>query len=222
MRMILLGAPGAGKGTQAQLLVKELNIPIIATGDMLRAAVAAKSALGLKAKAIMDAGGLVSDDVIIPIVQERIAQPDCANGFIFDGFPRTIAQAQAMRDAGVVIDYVIQFAISDETIINRLSGRRIHPGSGRVYHVEHNPPQQEGVDDKTSEPLIQRDDDKEEVVKQRLTVYHQQTEPLVAYYQDWENEGSAHAPALVSIDAAADVSQIENELLGLFRKEARV
>jgi adenylate kinase len=220
MRMILLGAPGAGKGTQAQLLEKELNIPIIATGDMLRAAVAAGTPLGLKAKAIMDAGELVPDDVIIPIVQERITQPDCERGFIFDGFPRTIAQAQALRDAGVAIDCVILFDIADEVIVKRLSGRRIHPGSGRVYHLEHSPPGQANKDDQTGEPLIQRDDDKEDVIKQRLSVYHAQTEPLVLYYQQWAAENDGAAPEFVKINAAAPVAAIEDKLLGLFRKEA--
>ncbi len=220
MRLILLGAPGAGKGTQAQILHKQLNIPIIATGDMLRAAVAAKTPLGLKAKAIMDAGGLVSDDVIIPIVQERIAQADCANGFIFDGFPRTIAQAQALRDANVAIDAVVNFEIADEEIIKRLSGRRIHQPSGRVYHLEHNPPREAGKDDHTGEPLIQRNDDKEDVITQRLAVYHQQTEPLVAYYQRWAGEKDSMAPTFCNIDATADVDDIRHRLLGLFRKEA--
>jgi len=183
MRVILLGAPGAGKGTQAKLITEKLGIPQISTGDMLRAAVAAGSELGLKVKDIMASGGLVSDEIIIALVKERIAQPDCAKGFLFDGFPRTIPQAEAMMQAGVPIDRVIEIDVPDEDIVARLSGRRVHPGSGRVYHVEHNPPKVPGADDVTGEPLIQRPDDTEETVRKRLAVYHEQTRPLVGFYQ---------------------------------------
>ncbi|MEL0027105.1 MAG: adenylate kinase, partial [Perlucidibaca sp.] len=183
MRIILLGAPGAGKGTQAQIIMSRYGIPQISTGDMLRAAVKAGTELGVAAKKVMDAGGLVSDDIIIGLVKERIAQPDCATGFLFDGFPRTIPQAQAMIDAGVNIDHVVEIRVADEEIIARLSGRRVHPGSGRVYHVMHNPPKVDGKDDVTGEDLVQRPDDSEETVRKRLDIYHSQTQPLVGFYQ---------------------------------------
>lgn len=183
MRIILLGAPGAGKGTQAQFLCEHFSIPQISTGDMLRAAVAAGTELGLQAKAVMDAGGLVSDDLIIALVKDRLTQPDCTAGCLFDGFPRTIPQAQAMVDSGIEVDHVIEIAVDDEEIVGRLSGRRVHPGSGRVYHIEHNPPQTAGVDDETGEALIQRDDDQEATVRKRLDVYQNQTRPLVDFYQ---------------------------------------
>jgi adenylate kinase len=183
MRIILLGAPGAGKGTQAQFLCEHFSIPQISTGDMLRAAVAAGTELGQQAKAVMDAGGLVSDDLIIALVKDRLTQPDCAAGCLFDGFPRTIPQAQAMVDSGIEVDHVIEIAVDDEEIVGRLSGRRVHPGSGRVYHIEHNPPQIAGVDDETGEALIQRDDDQEVTVRKRLDVYQNQTRPLVDFYQ---------------------------------------
>lgn len=183
MRIILLGAPGAGKGTQAQTVMDELNIPQISTGDMLRAAVKAGTELGLKVKDIMASGGLVSDDLIIALVKERIQEPDCSNGFLFDGFPRTIPQAQALMDEGVEIDRVIEIYVPDEEIVARLSGRRVHEASGRVYHVQHNPPKQEGLDDETGEPLVQREDDQEATVRKRLDVYHEQTEPLVDFYK---------------------------------------
>ena len=199
MRVILLGPPGAGKGTQAQFITEKYGIPQISTGDMLRAAVKAGSELGLQAKSVMEAGGLVSDDLIIALVKERIEEPDCVNGFLFDGFPRTIPQAQALVDAGVVIDYVIEVYVEDEEIVSRLSGRRVHEASGRVYHVEHNPPQQDGVDDVTGEPLVQRADDSAETVRNRLTVYHEQTEPLVAFYTDLQNT-SESAPSYVRVD----------------------
>ena len=186
MRIILLGPPGAGKGTQAQFICEQFAIPQISTGDMLRAAVAAGTPLGQQAKAIMDAGGLVSDDIIIGLVKERLSEPDCQAGCLFDGFPRTIPQAQAMVDEGIAIDHVLEIAVSDEEIITRLSGRRVHPGSGRVYHVEYNPPKQAGVDDETGETLIQRDDDQEETVRNRLAVYHDQTRPLVDFYRHLE------------------------------------
>ena len=184
MRVILLGAPGAGKGTQAGFITKKFAIPKISTGDMLRAAVKAESPLGLKVKNVMATGGLVSDDIIIDLIKERIQADDCANGFLFDGFPRTIPQAEALREAGVEIDHVIEIAVEDEEIVSRIAGRRMHPASGRTYHVEHNPPKVAGKDDETGEDLIQREDDKEETVRHRLSVYHSQTKPLVAFYQD--------------------------------------
>ncbi|MEL0006702.1 MAG: adenylate kinase [Luminiphilus sp.] len=186
MRIILLGPPGAGKGTQAQFICQRFAIPQISTGDMLRAAVAAGTELGRQAKAIMDDGGLVSDDIIIALVKERLTEADCAQGCLFDGFPRTIVQAQAMIDEQIAIDHVLEIAVSDEEIIKRLSGRRVHPGSGRVYHIDHNPPVQAGRDDETGEALVQRDDDLEETVRKRLGVYHEQTRPLVDFYQGVE------------------------------------
>ncbi len=183
MRVILLGAPGAGKGTQAQAITEEFGVPQISTGDMLRAAVKAGSPLGLKVKDIMESGGLVSDDIIIALVKERIEEADCAKGFLFDGFPRTIPQAEALQAAGVDIDNVVEIDVPDEEIIARLSGRRVHEASGRVYHVQHNPPKQDGIDDETGEQLVQREDDKEETVRNRLNVYHDQTKPLVDFYQ---------------------------------------
>lgn len=182
MRVILLGAPGAGKGTQARFITEKFGIPQISTGDMLRAAVKAGTPLGLKVKGVMESGGLVSDDIIIDLIKERITQPDCARGFLFDGFPRTIPQAEALREAGVNIDHVLEIAVDDEEIVSRLSGRRVHPASGRVYHTEHNPPKVAGKDDETGEELIQREDDKEETVRHRLSVYHSQTKPLVDFY----------------------------------------
>ena len=184
MRIILLGPPGAGKGTQAQFICEHFAIPQISTGDMLRAAVAAGSPLGQQAKAIMDSGGLVSDDIIVGLVKERLAEPDCRDGCLFDGFPRTIPQAQAMVDERIAIDHVLEITVSDDEIIKRLSGRRVHPGSGRVYHVDYNPPQQAGIDDDTGEALIQRDDDQEGTIRNRLAVYHDQTRPLVDFYRD--------------------------------------
>ena len=184
MRVILLGAPGAGKGTQAGFITKKFAIPQISTGDMLRAAVKAGTELGLKAKSIMESGGLVSDDLIINLVKERIAEPDCANGFLFDGFPRTIPQAEALKEAGVSIDNVIEIAVDDEEIVQRIAGRRVHEASGRIYHVIYNPPKVAGKDDETGEELIQRKDDTEETVRHRLSVYHDQTKPLVAFYQN--------------------------------------
>lgn len=212
MRVILLGPPGAGKGTQAQFITEKYGIPQISTGDMLRAAVKAGSELGLQAKSVMEAGGLVSDDLIIALVKERIEEPDCVNGFLFDGFPRTIPQAQALVDAGVVIDYVIEVYVEDEEIVSRLSGRRVHEASGRVYHVEHNPPQQDGVDDVTGEPLVQRADDSAETVRNRLTVYHEQTEPLVAFYTDLQNT-SESAPSYVRVDGVGELDAVRQRLL---------
>ena len=208
MRLILLGAPGAGKGTQAAFICRRFDIPQISTGDMLRAAVKAGTALGLAAKQVMDAGALVSDDIIIGLVKERIAQPDCANGFLFDGFPRTIPQAQALRDAGVRIDVVLEIDVPDKAIVERMSGRRVHVASGRTYHVHFNPPKVEGRDDDTGEPLIQRDDDREETVKKRLAVYHEQTRPLVEYYTRWAASGDAAAPRCRRIEGTGSVEDI--------------
>ncbi|MFG6176553.1 adenylate kinase [Halomonas sp. THAF12] len=213
MRVILLGAPGAGKGTQAQFICERYGIPQISTGDMLRAAVKEGSELGLKVKEIMTTGGLVSDDIIIALVKERIAQPDCANGFLFDGFPRTIPQADAMKDAGVKLDHVLEIAVPDEEIVNRLAGRRVHPASGRVYHVDHNPPKEEGKDDVTGEALIQRDDDSEATVRNRLSVYHEQTAPLVDYYQQWAQQAPEAAPAYHRVEGVGSVDDITNQVI---------
>ena len=210
MRVILLGAPGAGKGTQAGFITKKFGIPQISTGDMLRAAVKAGTELGLQAKSVMDAGGLVSDDLIINLVKERIAQPDCANGFLFDGFPRTIPQAEAMKEAGVSIDNVVEIAVDDEEIVQRIAGRRVHEASGRVYHVVYNPPKVEGKDDVTGEELVQRKDDTEETVRHRLSVYHSQTKPLVAYYSDWAANGDANAPQYRKIAGLGKVEEIRD------------
>lgn len=209
MRLILLGAPGAGKGTQAQFITEHLNIPQISTGDMLRAAVKAETELGKRAKEVMDAGGLVSDDIIIGLVEERIKEPDCAHGFLFDGFPRTIPQAQALLDSGVVIDHVVEIAVDDEEIVGRMSGRRVHPASGRIYHTEHNPPRVEGVDDVTGEALVARDDDREEVVRKRLAVYHEQTAPLVGFYRSLTSDA---APEYHRIMGVGDVEDIRDRV----------
>jgi adenylate kinase len=208
MKLILLGAPGAGKGTQATFICNKYGIPQISTGDMLRAAVKAGTELGLQAKKVMDAGGLVSDELIINLVKERIAQPDCAQGFLFDGFPRTIPQAEAMKSAGVKIDYVLEISVPFDAIIERMSGRRSHPASGRTYHVKYNPPKVEGRDDITGEPLVQRDDDKEETVRKRLEVYSAQTRPLVDYYSQWALQDSAIAPRYRSISGMGGVDEI--------------
>ena len=209
MRLILLGAPGAGKGTQAQFITEQFGIPQISTGDMLRAAVKAESELGLKVKDVMTSGGLVSDEIIIALVKERIQQQDCANGFLFDGFPRTIPQAQAMLDAGVDIDAVLEIAVEDQEIIARLSGRRVHQNSGRVYHIEHNPPKQEGLDDETGESLIQREDDQEGTVRKRLEVYHSQTAPLVDFYQGLDGD----APTYHKVMGVGSVDDIKVKVL---------
>jgi adenylate kinase len=208
MRLILLGAPGAGKGTQAAFLCQKYGIPQISTGDMLRAAVKAGTPLGLAAKKVMDSGALVSDDIIIGLVKERIAQPDCARGFLFDGFPRTIPQAEAMKNAGVRIDCVLEIDVPFEAIVERMSGRRSHPASGRTYHVKFNPPKVEGKDDVTGEPLIQRDDDREETVAKRLEVYSAQTRPLVDYYSKWAKAGGPDAPKVKKIDGLGSVDDI--------------
>lgn len=213
MRLILLGAPGAGKGTQANYIREKFNIPQISTGDMLRAAVKAGTPLGLEAKAIMDAGGLVRDDIIIGLVKERIAQPDAANGFLFDGFPRTIPQAEAMIAAGVDIDYVVEIDVPDAAIVDRMAGRRVHVASGRTYHVKYNPPKVEGKDDETGEELIQRDDDKEEVVLKRLGVYHEQTEVLVGFYGKMAASGDEKAPKYIKIDGTQAVEAVRDETL---------
>ncbi len=213
MNIILLGAPGAGKGTQAKFICEQFNIPQISTGDMLRAAVKAGTPLGLEAKSYMDSGGLVPDSVIIGLVNERIKEADCVNGFLFDGFPRTIPQAEAMKAANVEIDYVIEIDVPDEAIVERMSGRRSHPASGRTYHIKFNPPNVEGQDDITGEPLVQRDDDKEETVKKRLSVYHEQTKPLVAYYSDWANTGEAGAPKHVFINGLGELNTVKEAIL---------
>ena len=212
MRLILLGGPGAGKGTQAKFITDHFEIPQISTGDMLRAAVKAGTELGRKAKEVMDTGGLVSDDIIIGLVKERIAEPDCVNGFLFDGFPRTIPQAKALRDSGVVLQFVVEIAVDDNEIIRRMSGRRVHLASGRSSHVEFNPPQEPGKDDVTGEPLIQRDDDQEETVRKRLQVYHEQTAPLVKYYSEWEKSGDSAAPKYVRVDGIGSVDQVRDRI----------
>jgi adenylate kinase len=208
MRLILLGAPGAGKGTQAAFICKRFGIPQISTGDMLRAAVKAGTPLGQAAKKVMDSGALVSDEIILGLVRERIAQPDCANGFLFDGFPRTIVQAEAMKDAGVKLDFVLEIDVPDSAIIERMSGRRVHVASGRTYHVRFNPPKSAGVDDVTGEPLIQRVDDEEETVRKRLAVYAAQTRPLVEYYMQWARTGDPDAPAYRRIEGTGTVEDI--------------
>ena len=210
MRLILLGAPGAGKGTQANFIKEKYNIPQISTGDMLRAAIKAGTELGMAAKKVMDAGGLVSDDIMIGLVKNRLQDADCANGYLFDGFPRTIAQADAMKDAGIDVDYVLEIDVPDESIIERMDGRRSHPGSGRVYHIKFNPPKVDGIDDISGEPLIQRDDDKAETVKKRLDVYHNQTKVLLAYYNEWAQSGLPGAPKYRRIAGVGPVEQIRD------------
>ena len=208
MRIILLGPPGAGKGTQAQVITQQFQIPQISTGDMLRAAVKAGSELGVAAKKIMDAGGLVSDEIIIGLVKERLTQPDCVNGCLFDGFPRTIPQAQALINAGVNIDHVVEIAVPDAEIISRLSGRRVHPASGRVYHIDHNPPKVAGKDDVSGDELVQRDDDKEETIKKRLEIYHAQTVQLVGFYQQLAASGDTTAPKYAKVEGVGSVDSI--------------
>lgn len=217
MRLILLGAPGAGKGTQATFIKEKFNIPQISTGDMLRAAVKAGTQLGLEAKKFMDAGGLVPDEVIIGLVKERIKDADCQAGFLFDGFPRTIPQAEAMKQAGVGIDYVVEIDVPDEAIVERMSGRRSHPASGRTYHVKFNPPKVTGKDDVTGENLVQREDDKEEVVKKRLEVYHAQTKQLVGYYSDWANSGTGGAPKYVKVNGLGDMNIIKDAIFSALK-----
>ena len=216
MRIILLGPPGAGKGTQAQFISQQYNIPQISTGDMLRAAIKEGSELGLQAQDIMNAGGLVSDDLIINLVKERITKPDCANGCIFDGFPRTIPQAQALAEANVAINHVIEISVPDDEIVKRLSGRRQHPGSGRVYHIAHNPPKQEGIDDVTGEALIQREDDKEATIRERLATYQKQTSALVGFYQDKAREGQ-NAPEYDKFDGTQAINEVKEQILAALK-----
>jgi adenylate kinase len=217
MRLILLGPPGAGKGTQATFIKEAYGIPQISTGDMLRAAVKAGTSLGLAAKQVMDSGSLVSDDIIIGLVGERLKYLDCIPGYLFDGFPRTLPQADAMKDAGVGLDYVLEISVPDSVIVERMSGRRVHVSSGRTYHVKYNPPKVEGRDDVTGEPLIQREDDKEDTVKKRLAVYHDQTEPLIGYYNRWEASGDARAPKYRSVDGLGSVDAIRAAVLAALK-----
>jgi len=217
MRLILLGAPGAGKCTQATFITGKFGIPQISTGDMLRAAIKAGSPLGLQAKKFMDAGALVPDDVIIGLVKQRIREPDAARGFLFDGFPRTIPQADAMKSSGVMLDYVVEIDVDDAEIVKRLSGRRVHPASGRTYHLLFNPPKAAGKDDATGEELVQRDDDKEATVKKRLEVYHSQTKPLVAYYSDWARSGAAGAPRYVKIAGVGSMESIRDRIFAALK-----
>ncbi|HEU4776510.1 MAG TPA: adenylate kinase [Telluria sp.] len=210
MRLILLGAPGAGKGTQANFIKEKYNIPQISTGDMLRAAIAAGTELGMAAKKVMDAGGLVSDDIMIGLVKNRLTESDCKNGYLFDGFPRTIAQADAMKEAGINVDYVLEIDVPDELIVDRMDGRRSHPASGRVYHIRNNPPKVDNVDDVTGEPLIQRPDDKAETVQKRLSVYHNQTEVLLGYYNKWAESGTPGAPKYRRISGVGPVEAVRD------------
>ena len=212
MRVILLGGPGAGKGTQANYMKEKYGIPQISTGDMLRAAVKAGTPMGVEAKKVMDAGGLVSDEIILGLIDERLKQDDCANGYLFDGFPRTLAQADALKDKGVIVDAVVEIDVDDDEIIKRMGGRRVHMESGRTYHVVFNPPKEEGKDDETGEPLIQRDDDQEETVRARLGVYHDQTEPLINYYSTWAASSEEGAPAYVKINGIGKVDEIRDAI----------
>ena len=217
MRFILLGPPGAGKGTQANFITKKFGVPQISTGDMLRAAIKAGTELGMKAKQLMDAGQLVPDDVILDLVARRIQEPDCAGGFLFDGFPRTLAQAETMKKLGVRIDYVIEIDVPDEEIVLRMSGRRVHPASGRSYHIKFNPPKQSDKDDVTGEPLIQRQDDQPETVKQRLRVYHAQTQPLIEYYSEWAAQGDPNAPKHFKVSGTGTVQQIRDRIFAALK-----
>ncbi|HEY9572806.1 MAG TPA: adenylate kinase [Pusillimonas sp.] len=212
MRLILLGPPGAGKGTQAAFITEKFGIPQISTGDMLRAAVKAQTPLGLEAKKIMDSGGLVSDDIIIGLVRDRLLQPDCKDGYLFDGLPRTIPQADALKNANVSLDFVVEIVVPEENIIERMSGRRVHPASGRSYHTKFNPPRTPDQDDITGEPLVQRDDDREETVRHRLSVYREQTRPLVDYYSGWAQSGAANAPAYRQLSGLGSVDEIKERI----------
>jgi adenylate kinase len=209
----MLGAPGAGKGTQAQFITERFDIPQISTGEMLRAAIKAGSDLGKQVKEVMASGGLVSDDIIIALIEERIQQPDCKNGFLLDGFPRTIPQAEALKDNGIAIDYVVEIAVDDEEIVSRLSGRRVHEDSGRIYHLKYDPPKVEGKDDETGEPLAQREDDREETVRKRLQVYHEQTAPLVGFYKEWAEEAPSEAPKYVRVEGVGSMDSIRDQIL---------
>jgi len=217
MRLVLLGPPGAGKGTQAGFIRDAYGIPQISTGDMLRAAVKVGTPLGLAAKKVMDAGGLVSDDIIVGLVNDCLREPDCRNGYLFDGFPRTIPQADALRDSGVALDYVLEIDVPDAAIVERMSGRRVHPASGRTYHVKYNPPKVPDRDDVTGEPLIQREDDREETVRKRLAVYHEQTEPLIAYYRKWSDTRDSRAPKYRKVDGLGSVDAIRDAVLAALR-----
>ena len=217
MRIILLGAPGAGKGTQAQFLTSQYDIPQISTGDMLRAAVKAGTPLGLEAKKVMDSGGLVSDEIIIGLVKERVAQSDCAKGYLLDGFPRTIPQADAMKENNIDVDFVVEIDVDDSEIVKRMAGRRMHMASGRTYHIQYNPPKDEGKDDKTGEDLVQRDDDKEETVKQRLAVYHSQTKPLVDYYSGWADSKEDKAPSYVKVAGVGSLEDIRDSIFAALK-----
>jgi adenylate kinase len=217
MRLVLLGPPGAGKGTQAGFIRDAYRIPQISTGDMLRAAVKAGTSLGLAAKKVMDAGGLVSDDIIVGLVNDRLREPDCRNGYLFDGFPRTIPQADALKDAGVALDYVLEIDVPDAAIVERMSGRRVHPASGRTYHVKYNPPKVPDRDDVTGEPLIQREDDREETVRKRLAIYHEQTEPLIAYYKEWAATGDPQAPKYRKVDGLGSVDAVRDAVFAALR-----
>jgi adenylate kinase len=212
MRIILLGGPGAGKGTQAANITQKFDIPQISTGDMLRAAVKAGTPLGIEAKKVMDAGGLVSDEIILGLVKERITENDCKNGFLFDGFPRTMAQAESLKEQGVDIDAVVEIDVADDEIVKRMSGRRVHLDSGRTYHLIYNPPKTEGKDDVTGDDLIQRDDDQEDTVKKRLDIYHEQTEPLINYYSSWSKDGSANSPKYVHVEGVGSVEDIRDNI----------
>ena len=220
MRIILLGPPGAGKGTQAESIVGAFDVPQISTGDMLRAAVKEGTALGLRVKAVMEAGGLVSDEIIVDLIKERIQHPDCRNGFLFDGFPRTLAQAEALRDNGIPVTHVVEIDVPPEEVVARLSGRRVHPASGRIYHVAFNPPKVEGKDDVTGEDLVQRDDDREETVRRRLDVYSEQTVPLVDYYTRWQDRGDPAAPRYVKVSGLGRVEDVRDAILARLNENA--